>query len=195
MNVVYNVCGIVTMPVEMVLRPHYGSRYFPPVIMFFQRRDDDLHPADFQLRRGGGHFFLCASGIRGPFGMWGLSKLFFLGALRARHPHMAALMIHMEREQNSQYEGPPLFIFNWLPGTFWRVRILYEPLFLFVLSIVLPNFFILQPSAANFLDFSAMVLAMKKYTAWYMQWQFLRGLMDMQFGADHRSHFRKQRNR
>jgi len=30
MNVVYNVCGIICIPVEMALRPFYGSRYFPP---------------------------------------------------------------------------------------------------------------------------------------------------------------------
>ena len=34
-NLVYNVCGIITMPVEMALRPHYGSRYFPPMMMLF----------------------------------------------------------------------------------------------------------------------------------------------------------------
>ena len=88
-------------------------------------------------------------------------------------------MIHIDREQNSLYEGPPLFIFRILPGTFWMVRILYEPVFLFALGFVLPNFFILQPSAAHFLMFSGLMLAMKSYAAWYMQWQFLRGLMDM----------------
>ena len=35
MNVVYNVCGIICMPVEMALRPFYGSRYFPPMMMMF----------------------------------------------------------------------------------------------------------------------------------------------------------------
>ena len=83
-------------------------------------------------------------------------------------------MIHMDREQNSVYEGPPLPIFRIIPGTFWMVRIIYEPVFVFALSIVLPNFFILQPSAAHFLMFSAFMLAMKSYVAWYMQWQFLR---------------------
>ena len=88
-------------------------------------------------------------------------------------------MIHMDREQNSQFEGPALFIFNLLPGSFWKVRILYEPLFLYLLSKVLPNFYILQPSAAHYLTIAALALAMKQYTAWFMQWQFLRGLMDM----------------
>ena len=34
-NVVYNVCGIFTTPVEMALRPKYGTRYFSPIILFF----------------------------------------------------------------------------------------------------------------------------------------------------------------
>ena len=88
-------------------------------------------------------------------------------------------MIHMDRELNSVYEGPPLPIFRIIPGTFWMVRILYEPVFVFALSLVLPNFFILQASAAHYLMIAAFMLAMKQYVAWYMQWQFLRGLMDM----------------
>ena len=35
MNVVENVCSIVAMPVEMVLRPQYGTRYFPVPVVFF----------------------------------------------------------------------------------------------------------------------------------------------------------------
>lgn len=48
---------------------------------------------------------------------------------------------------------------------------------------MLPNFFILEPGAANFLMFSAVFLAMKSYTAWYMQWQTIRELMDMKFAG------------
>jgi hypothetical protein len=59
----------------------------------------------------------------------------------------------------------------------------YEPLFLFALSIVLPNFFILETGAANFLLFSAVFLVFKEYTAWYLQWQTIRELMDMKFAG------------
>ena len=38
------------------------------------------------------------------------------------------------------------------------VRILYEPLFLLALSIILPNFYILQASAAHYLTFAAFAL-------------------------------------
>jgi hypothetical protein len=127
--------------------------------------------------------FARIQGSIGIIGMWGLSKLFFLGLL-IHGVRKWRLMLHMERESNSIYEGPPLFFFTWLPkATFWRVRIIYEPVFLIALSSVLPNFFILESGAANFLFISAVFLAMKNYTAWYMHWQFIRELMDMKFAG------------
>src|ERR1700679_397198 len=35
MDVVEAVCGIFTMPIEIILRPQYGTRYFPVPIFFF----------------------------------------------------------------------------------------------------------------------------------------------------------------
>jgi len=35
MSIVENVCSIFTMPIEIVLRPQYGTRYFPVSIAFF----------------------------------------------------------------------------------------------------------------------------------------------------------------
>jgi hypothetical protein len=179
-NLVYNVCSIVTAPVEMVLRPQYGSRYFPPVIMFFTAVMMILLPLFAELAESAGRMlpFMRFRGGTGLFGIATFSKLYFFGSF-IHGLRIWRRMIHMDREEHSQYEGPPLPIFRILPGTFWMVRILYEPLFLFALALVLPNFFILQPSAAHFLMFSALMLAMKQYVAWYMQWQFLRGLMDM----------------
>ena len=182
-NVVYNVASIVTMPVEMFLRPHYGSRYFPPVIMFFSAVMMIFIPLIFSFAGAVGSFIPLVrfQESMGIIGMWGLSRLFFLGGL-IHGVRIWQRMLHMEREQVSVWEGPPLPFFNWLPGaSFWRVRIVYEPIFLFLLSMVLPNLFILEPGAANFLTFSAIFLAMKSYTAWYMQWQFIRELMDMKF--------------
>jgi hypothetical protein len=180
MNVVYNVCGIICMPVEMALRPFYGSRYFPPMMMMFSIFMMLLLPLFESLTEGfdGMIPFLPHPAPVGLFGIGAFSKFFFIG-LFVHGFRIWRRMIHMDREQNSLFEGPPLFIFNLLPGTFWRVRIVYEPLFLLALSVVLPNFLILQPSAAHYLTFAAFALAMKQYVAWFMQWQFLRGLMDM----------------
>jgi len=182
-NVVYNFCSIVTMPVEMVLRPFHGTRYFAPVIMVFSAAMMILLPVIFGFAGAVSHFMPFAQAPpEAMIGMWVFTRLFFLGCL-IHGIRKFRLMLHMERELSSLYEGPALFFFGLLPGGFWRQRILYEPLFLFALSIVLPNFFILDTAAANFLMFSSFFLAMKEYTAWYMQWQTIRELMDMKFAG------------
>ena len=180
-NIVYNLCSIVTMPVELALRPKHGTRFFPPIVMFFSGVMMILVPVAFSVAGAVGNMipFVRVPVSFGLIGIGGFSKLFFLGSL-LHGIRKWNLMLHMERETNSMYEGPPLFFFIWLPkASFWKIRIIYEPLFLLVLAMVLPNFFILEPSAANFLLISAIFLAMKNWTGWYMQWQFLRELMDM----------------
>lgn len=184
-NIVYNLCSIVTMPVELALRPFHGTRYFPPIIMLFSMGMMILIPMIFSFAGAvaGMIPFAQVQASIGLIGMWGLSKLFFLGCL-IHGIRKWRLMLHMEREKSSVYEGPALFFFTWLPkASFWRIRILYEPLFLIVLSVVLPNFFILEPAAANFLVICAIFLAMKNYAGWYMHWQFIRELMDMRHAS------------
>ena len=88
--------------------------------------------------------FMRVSASMGLFGMGTFSKLFFLGSF-VHGLRIWRRMIHMEREQHSAYEGPPLPIFRIVPGSFWLIRIVYEPAFVFVLSIVLANF--LHPAA------------------------------------------------
>jgi hypothetical protein len=182
-NIVYNVCSILSMPVEMALRPFHGTRYFPPLVIFFSAAMMFLIPAFFSVAGAvaGMIPFVRMQASVGLIGMWGLSKLFFLG-LFIHGFRKYRLMLHMEREENSLYPGPPLFFFSWLPkASFWRIRIIYEPLFLIALSVVLPNFFLLEPGAANFLLISAIFLAMKNYAHWYMEWEFIRQLMDIKF--------------
>ena len=184
MNLVYNVCSIVTCPIEMALRPQYGSRYFPPIITFFSAAMMIVLPIFFQLAEGFSHMIPFAR-FQPPSGMFGigtLSRLFFLGSM-LHGLRIWRRMLHMEREENSVYEGPPLPIFRIIPGSFWMVRIIYEPVFVFALSVVLPNFFILQSPAAHYLMLAALMLAMKNYVAWYRQWEFLRNMMDLRFAG------------
>jgi hypothetical protein len=184
-NIVYNACSIVTMPVEMVLRIFHGTTYFSPINTFLSALMMLFIPVFFSFAGAVGSMipFVRIQAQLGMIGMGGLSKLFFLGCL-IHGIRKWRLMLHMEREKISTFEGPPLFFFTWLPGaSFWRVRIVYEPIFLIVLSRVLPNFFVLTPGAGTFLFISAIFLAMKQYTAWYMRWQFLRELMDMKFAG------------
>jgi len=173
------------MPVELFLRPFHGTRYFPPIVMFLSAVMMVLIPVFFSLAGAVASFipFVSLQASMGLIGMWGFSKLFFLGCL-IHGVRKWRLMLAMSREHNSVYEGPPLLFFTWLPKpSHWRIRILYEPLALFALSIVLPNMFILEPGAANFLLFSSFFLAMKSYTGWYIQWQVIRELMDMRFAG------------
>jgi hypothetical protein len=182
-NVTYNICSIVTMPVELVLRPFHGTRYFPPIVMLLSMGMMLFIPTFFSFVGAVGSMipFHRAQASFGMIGMWGLSKLFFIG-LAIHGVRKWRLMWHMEREENSYYSGAPLFFFKLLPkASFWRTKIVYEPLFLLVLSGVLPNFFILEPGAGNFLLISAIFLAMKNYTRWYMEWQLIRELMDAKF--------------
>jgi hypothetical protein len=176
MMLVYNVCSIVSTPIEMALRPLYGSRYVPPFIQFLSAIMMMILPVFQSLFR----MIPFVGGHPGPglFDIGTFTNLFFLGSF-IHGFRIWRRMIHPESEQFSWYEGPPLPIFRIVPGTFWMIRILYEPVFVFITAIVLENLFVLQSGAANFLMFSAFMLAMKQYVAWYMQWQFLRELMDM----------------
>jgi hypothetical protein len=138
LNFVYNATSIVCLPVEMALRPNYGSRYVSPVVQFFTTGLMIVLPflfgfAQFVTR------MIPFAGFRGPIGligMAGISKLFFLGAF-AQGFRVWRRMLDMSREENSLYEGPPLFFFRRLPFSFWVIRIVIEPAFVFVLSVVL----------------------------------------------------------
>ena len=82
-NMVYNFCSIVTMPVEMALRPFHGTRYFPPIILCLSAMMMIFLPLLFSFAGAMGQFipFAKVQGSLGLIGMWGFSRLFFLGAL------------------------------------------------------------------------------------------------------------------
>jgi hypothetical protein len=113
MNLVYNFTSIVTMPVEIALRPFYGTRYFPPVILFFSAAMMIILPLLFSFAGAVGNMipFVRFRGSLGFIGMSGLSRLFFLG-LFVHGFRTWRLMLHMGREEHSQFEGPPLFFFG-----------------------------------------------------------------------------------
>ena len=159
----------------MALRPVYGSTYIPPFILCLSAIMMILAPVLDGL-------FHCVPFIGGRpspglFDIGTFSKLFFLGAC-VHNFRIWRKMVHPESEQFSWFEGPPLPIFRIIPGTFWMIRIIYEPIFVFLVAVVLGNFFVLQSSAVDFLVVSALMLAMKEYVAWYMTWVQLRQLMD-----------------
>jgi hypothetical protein len=168
-NRVFNFCSIVTMPVEMALRPFSGTRYYPPLVIFMSAVMMLIVPVFFTFLFGGDD---------GLIGLSAFTKFFFAG-LMTNGIRKLRLMIHPQREKNSNWANEHLFFFNWLPKpTFWRIRIVYEPLFVVAVSVMLQNFFILTQGAGNFLITSAVFLAMKNYTHWYMEWEQIRTSKD-----------------
>lgn len=179
-NVVYNFCAIVTMPAELALRPWHGTRYFTPVHLIAASVMMIILPLVFGIAGAVGSMipFSHAQASMGFLDMGGVSRLFFLGCL-VHGIRKWRLMSHPEREAISTYEGEPLFFFKMLPkSSFWRIRILYEPAFLFACSIMLPNLFIVTPGVGTFLVIMAILLAMKGYVSWYVSWEEIRRLLD-----------------
>src|ERR1700692_2183019 len=79
MNVVENVCSIFTMPVEIILRPQYGSRYFPVPIFFLSTVMMYLLPLFSSAADGlvGMIPFHTVNRPMGMFGIGSLSSLYF----------------------------------------------------------------------------------------------------------------------
>ena len=120
----------------------------------------------------------------GLFSIGSLSKLYFLLSF-VHGIRLYRRMIDMSREQNSEFEGPPLPFFHLLPGSgsFWFTRIVLEPAVVFVAATLLEGIFIFQSGLSTYLHFAALALAMKNFIGWYKAWEYLRQLMDMRFAA------------
>lgn len=167
------VCSIVTMPIEYALRPHFGTRYFDPIQALLSWA-----------------FMLClplfgiAGDAGGLLGLGMLSGLFFASHL-IHGPRTWRRMIHMERENHSEYEGEALPIFARLPygERFWMVRVVYEPVLVVAVAIVFHGIAILDRASMIYLVGAALFLALKNCLFWYQSWLHLRLLMDAKFAG------------
>jgi len=181
MELVYLLCSILCQPIEILLRPWYGTRYFEVPVTFFSAAMMIVGPAIMSLFT---NFMQMIPLLRvpHPVGMFGLgdyAKLYFL--LCAVHGvRLWRRMIHMEREVHSQYEGPALPFFQLLPRgkSFWFVRVVLEPAVVFIAAIVLQDLFIAQASLARYLKLAAFALLMKQFVAWFRAWEFMRITID-----------------
>lgn len=182
LNVVDALCSIFSMPVELILRPWHGTRYFPVSVRFFASVMMLLLPAIAGMADMLLHMipFARIAPSFGLFGIGALARVYFLLSL-VHGVRLWKRMLHMETEIHSQYEGPPLPFFKLVPGrkSFWFIRIVWEPAFVFVAAIILTNLLIFQPGLGIFLQMSALSLAMKNFIGWYREWQYLRVLLDM----------------
>jgi hypothetical protein len=115
----------------------------------------------------------------GLFGIGSMSKLYFI--LSFIHGiRLWRLVVQMEKEKVSTFEGPPLFFFQLLPksSSFWFTRIVLEPFFVFIAATILGRLFIFQYGLTHYLQIAALMLAMKQLIEWNRAWEYLRILMD-----------------
>jgi len=181
-NIVNLFCSIVCMPVEIILRPTYGTRYFPPAAVFLSAVLMLFLPLVLAATTAVTHmipFMGAAPPPPGMFDIGSLSKLYFL--LSFIHGfRLYRRMVHMEKEQFSWYEGPPLPFMQLIPfsKSFWVTRIVIEPVLVFVIASVANSFYIFQDGLTNYLHLAALALAMKQFTHWYRSWQLLRDILD-----------------
>jgi hypothetical protein len=184
LNVVENFCSVICRPVEMIIRPWHGSRYFPVPVIFFSSVMMAVLPI-FSAIKDGVAAMIPFAHPRRPMGMFdigSMARLYFLLCL-VHGVRIYRRMIHPETEDHSEFEGPPLPFFLMIPRakSFWFTRIVLEPAAIFIAAIVLENMFIIQPGLAVFLKFSAFALVMKAFVGWYRSWEFLRNMLDMRF--------------
>ena len=181
MNVVEGFCSIVTMPIEIILRPQYGTRYFPVPIVFLSAMLMLFLPFLSSMATGVANMvpFHSAEAPSGLFGIGSLSSLFFFISFLHGF-RLWRRMIHMELEINSEFEGPPLPFFHLIPGSksFWFTRIVLEPVFVFIVATVLEHIFIIQSGLSAYLHIAALMLAMKNFVVWYKAWLYVRILLD-----------------
>ncbi len=180
-NLVFLFTSIFTRPLELILRPWHGTRYFSPIVVFLSSALMLLLPAFAATTQAvvgmipfGPHFAIVPG-----FDIASLAKLYFL--LSFGHGiRIYYLMIHPEKELHSRFEGPPLPIIEFLPWglNFFFVRIVLEPLAVFIFATILANFHIITPGLATFLHFAALCLAMKEFIDWYQCTDALRDVYD-----------------
>src|SRR5450755_2858927 len=181
-NLVETLCSIISMPVEMLIRPQYGTRYFSVPVTFFSGALMLLLPA-LSLTWASVMQMIPFGRYAPPPGMFdfgSLTKLYFLLCLVHGY-RLWQRMLHMEREEHSQYEGPPLPFFHLIPKgqSFWFTRIILEPCFVFLGATALEDLFIVQSPLGAYLHFAALALAMKSFISWFRSWEFMRKRLDI----------------
>ena len=169
-NVVYTICSAFSRPVELFLRLQFGTRYFSLTTVFLSTMLMIILPV-MSVVTEEVQQILPFTHHRAPIGLFGIgsmSKLYFL--LSFIHGiRLWRLMVHMEKEKISTFEGPPLFFFQLLPksSSFWFTRIVLEPAVVLIAATVLGRLFIFQAALMHYLQIAALMLAMKQLIEWH----------------------------
>lgn len=186
LNTVELGCATISRPVELILRPWHGTRYFSVSVIFLSSLMMILLPV-FSVLISGFESMIPFARVPRPIGLFGidsLSKLYFL--LTFIHSvRLYRRMFDLSKEKISTFEGPPLPFFYLVPkgSSFWFCRIVLEPALLLIASIMLSRIFIIQSGLATYLQIACLALAMKNFIEWYRAWQYLRNIMDMRFAG------------
>lgn len=181
-NLLLFAASIVAKTADMIVRPFFGTRYYPPAVdafaFLFLLLIAAIHSAFFSLT----HVIPFVAAPPPPPGMldlWWLVKISFLAQIfhRAR---LLRRMIDFSKERFSWYEGPALPFMPLIPGSksFWRTRIFIEPALVFITASVLQHVFIFQSSLATFIQVSAVALSVKQSLHWYTTWEVTRDVID-----------------
>jgi hypothetical protein len=180
-NVVDAVCSTVARPIELILRPTHGTRYFTVPVVFLSTMLMIFLPALSAVTEDLEHMlpFTNFHAAVGLFGIGSLSKLYFFLSF-VHGIRLWRLMIYMEKEKISTFEGPPLFFFHLLPksNSFWFTRIVLEPAAVLIAATVLGRLFIFQSGLTTYLQIGALMLSMKELIEFHRAWEYLRQVMD-----------------
>jgi hypothetical protein len=186
MELVHTLCSIIAQPVEVAIRPSYGTRYYPVPVTFFSAAMMLILPGIIMLFTNFMHMIplLNIPPTPGMFGLGDYAKVYFL-VMAVHGVRLWRRMIFMEKEIHSEYEGPALPFFQILPKgkSFWFVRVVLEPLLVLIAAIVLKDLFIAQPDLALYLKLAALALAVKGFIAWFRAWEFMRITIDTRNAA------------
>lgn len=175
------ILSVASRPTEMLLRPFHGTLYYKLPVVVLSTAMMLVIPAviaGVNAIAGIIPFFHVTPPV-GMFGIGTFSEIYFAASL-IHSVRLWRRMTHMNTEDISDFEGPALPIFQYIPWcrSFHMTRIVFEPLFVFLLAIVLKDNFIIQGNLAIFLELSALVLFLKSTTTYFQGFVALRMLLD-----------------
>jgi cbb3-type cytochrome oxidase subunit 3 len=182
---VYTAATVVSMPVEVIIRPFFGTRFFQPynaglslaLLLLLSLLAKPFIPP-----------IMLAAHIQPPpsglYNILSLAQLFFFGMIFHTFRSFRR-MRNLSLELNSTYEGPALPFFALLPGgkSFWMVRLVLEPIAVIVIAYTLNHLGIFDNQLEGYLIFAAICMATKSYLHWFKAWETIRKILDAKYLA------------
>lgn len=167
-NIVRNLCSVLTAPIEMALYPNLGTRYIQIVILAVSYGWTNL-------------VCLGTAAISGPQAKSSLVVLAGSLALFAYHNfRFIRRYNNLDLEKHSEFENAPLLPFR---TTWYKRRALLEPLSIVAVLCVLRGLSLLNNWMTLYLYLCALALHVKCTLIWYNNWLILRIKRDLDYAA------------